>query len=55
MNKLSEEEIEAIWKLSSQGIDLEKLDKTIIDICEVLKPVIVLYEKNIETYLKYKK
>ena len=55
MDKLSEEELKAIWNLTRQGIDLEELEKAVGEIREILKPVFKLYTKNVQTYLKYKK
>jgi Asp-tRNA(Asn)/Glu-tRNA(Gln) amidotransferase C subunit len=54
MDKLSEEELKAIWNLTRQGIDLEELEKAAGEIQEILKPVFKLYAKNVQIYLKYK-
>lgn len=54
MDKLSEEELKAIWNLTRQGIDLEELEKAAGEIQEILKPVFKLYTKNVQIYLKYK-
>ena len=54
MDKLSEEELKAIWNLTRQSIDLEELEKAAGEIQEILKPIFKLYIKNVQTYLKYK-
>lgn len=54
MEELSDREKEFLLQITRQGIDLEEVIKAFDKLVDTLKPIIELYIKNINTYMKYK-
>ena len=47
------EKMKIALNLARQGIDLEKVEKALLDVCEYLEPIFDLAEKNKKILDKY--